>query len=191
MFCSSFCNKDRTWGSRCQLNRCLALYLGEVLSLRSHILQPTIALDTTERIASFFLVVPVDRGTKRQIECDNILMPKYVRPWEAMQPLAMRTIWGYCMWSQDNLYFTNRLRPSTSPWQRVTSSRQRDTPQVGSNSSSQISISRFFPLALDGRRASHLALEDPLSRLSNDMHLRVLRLLSFSLYSTQKHFFSF
>ena len=53
--------------------RCLALYMQEALRFRVHILQPPIIPDPTQRIMTFFRVIPSDRGTKRSI--DNSAYP--------------------------------------------------------------------------------------------------------------------
>jgi hypothetical protein len=45
--------------------RCLALYIQEALRFRVHTLQPPIRPDSTQRIITFFTVLPLGRGTKR------------------------------------------------------------------------------------------------------------------------------
>lgn len=47
--------------------RCLALYMQEALRFRAHILQPPIKPDPTQRIMTFFRVLPSDRGTERTL----------------------------------------------------------------------------------------------------------------------------
>jgi hypothetical protein len=59
--------------------RCLALYMQEALRFRTHILQPPIRPDPTQRITTFFRVLPSDRGTKRPSDISTYPDPRSMR----------------------------------------------------------------------------------------------------------------
>ena len=59
--------------------RCLALYMQEALRFRAHILQPPIRPDPTQRITTFFKLLPLDRGTKRSIHTSTYPDSRLVR----------------------------------------------------------------------------------------------------------------
>lgn len=59
--------------------RCLALYMQEVLRFQAHILLCPIKPDPTHRITTFFKVLPLDKGTKRRIDTSTYPRSKSVR----------------------------------------------------------------------------------------------------------------
>ena len=50
--------------------RCLALYVQKALKFRAQVLQPPTRPNTTQRIMTFFSVLPPSRGTKRYTNLD-------------------------------------------------------------------------------------------------------------------------
>jgi hypothetical protein len=99
--------------------RCLALYIQEALRFRAHTLQPPIRPDSTQRITSFFTVLPSGRGTKRPTDISTDPDPRSVRIYEAL-PHSMR--------SQHHNHIRSlpgrRTRPSR-PQHRATSAKQQ------------------------------------------------------------------
>ena len=59
--------------------RCLALYLQEALRFRAHILQLPTRPDTTQKITTFFSVLPLAKGTKRPTDMDTEPVPRSMR----------------------------------------------------------------------------------------------------------------
>ena len=51
--------------------RCLALYIHEALTFQAQVLQPLARPDTTQRITTFFNVMPPSRGTKICTDLDS------------------------------------------------------------------------------------------------------------------------
>lgn len=69
--------------------------------------------DTIETITSFFLVLPMDRGTKRLAKSSTISMPRSIKPQGAIQPLLVRPLWSCQLRSRDSLRQTNTLSTSS------------------------------------------------------------------------------
>jgi hypothetical protein len=57
----------------------LALYMQEALRFRTHILHPPIRPNPTQRITTFFRVLPSDRGTNRPLDINTYPDPRSVR----------------------------------------------------------------------------------------------------------------
>jgi hypothetical protein len=130
-------------------HRCLSLYIQEALKFRAHTLQPPIRLDSTQRITSFFTLLPSGMGTKRPTDISTDPNPRSVRIREAM-PRSIR--------SQHHNHIRSlpgKRTRSARPQHLVTSVRKQHSGQSAfptSFSSGQQTLMSFLHSALDVRR---------------------------------------
>jgi hypothetical protein len=103
--------------------RCLALYIQEALRFQVHTLQPPIKLDSTQRITSFFTLLPSGRGTKQSTDISTSSDPRLVRTCRVL-PRSIRS-------QQQNHIrsLSGRQTRSFRPQHRATSSRKRHSGQ--------------------------------------------------------------